>query len=902
MKKNKKVTKWWLALVLSMMLVLSGIIIPEQTVQAEVKASGECGENLTWTLEDGVLTISGKGDMTNYNSISDAPWYENRTSITKVVIEEGVTSIGDRAFPKYSNLISVEISSSVKRIGNYTFKDNGNFQKVSIAKNSQLTDIGTGAFSWCTKLEEFQLPTSVENIGESAFSDCESLTTMEIGPNVLKIDVYAFTLCDNLKFTVDNNNPNYASTDDGALYNKNFTTLLSAPGASGEFVIPSSVTTITSYAFYYCPNITSVTIPANVESIEKSAFEGAKVSNITFEKDSKLTTIGEAAFCECIELETIFIPANVTTIECSAFSSSGLHNLSFASKSSLKKIESGAFNGCKNLQNIIIPNSVNTIEKSAFGSMDTDLTEIIILSPNVVLDSDFVINSDIKTLIYPSVLNLDFLNEKVDTKFSFTDEGDGTISLFVEKIEWHIPLGMGPLTLPDDIDGKPISSIAFANDIDTKNIIISHTTEDNHYYAAYDIEDASSHREICTVCGYSNPSAVPHNYGDGTETCICGYIPFTVSNNSTSCFFTYGSTERETLSVSVTETLSTETLAYQWKWNDEILPDATTQTYTVPADLKAGNYVYSCTISANSYNKTVEIPVHVSKKPITIQADSKEKTEGEENPELTFTITEGAFVSGDTIADWIVSMNTTATKDSAPGTYEITGTATSENYEITVTSGTLTINARQVTPPVPDNPNDNPPGGSDTPSGGSDTPNSEVHKKGAEIKDTKKQGVYKVTGLGNTSGKVGTVEYSKPAKKTAKTVTIPATIQVDGVTYKVTGIAANAFKNNKSITKVTIGSNVKNIGANAFYKCTKLETVNIEKNVNKIGPKAFYGCSKLKTLTIKSTKLTTKKIGSKAFGKTPKSVTVKVPKKKFNAYKSMLIKRGVNKKAKFKKS
>lgn len=64
---------------------------------------------------------------------------------------------------------------------------------------------------------------------------------------------------------------------------------------------------------------------------------------------------------------------------------------------------------------------------------------------------------------------------------------------------------------------------------------------------------------------------------------------------------------------------------------------------------------------------------------------------------------------------------------------------------------------------------------------------------------------------------------------------------------------------------------------------------------------AFYGCSKIKTLTIKSSKLTTKKIGSKAFTKTPKSMTVKVPKKKFKAYKSMLIKRGVNKKAKFKK-
>ena len=72
--------------------------------------------------------------------------------------------------------------------------------------------------------------------------------------------------------------------------------------------------------------------------------------------------------------------------------------------------------------------------------------------------------------------------------------------------------------------------------------------------------------------------------------------------------------------------------------------------------------------------------------------------------------------------------------------------------------------------------------------------------------------------------------------------------------------------------------------------------------MTKIGAKAFYGCKKLKNLTIKSSKLSAKKIGSKAFSKTPKNVTIKVPKKKFKTYKSMLIKKGVNKKAKFKKS
>lgn len=219
-----------------------------------------------------------------------------------------------------------------------------------------------------------------------------------------------------------------------------------------------------------------------------------------------------------------------------------------------------------------------------------------------------------------------------------------------------------------------------------------------------------------------------------------------------------------------------------------------------------------------------------------------------------------------------------------------------------------------------------------------------VPKVGTEEISDDGKAVYEIT----TSDLVkGTVKYLAPTDKKKATVTIPSTVVIAGVTYKVTAIEKNAFKSNKNIKSVTIGKDVKSIGANAFYNCTKLTTVKfgsnvttigdkvfykctalavvnlpsevktigkqafygckkvtsvtIGKKVSNIGSKAFYDCSKLKTLTMKSTKLTTKKIGSKAFGKTPKSITVKIPKKKSVAYKSMLIKCGVNKKAKFKK-
>lgn len=147
----------------------------------------------------------------------------------------------------------------------------------------------------------------------------------------------------------------------------------------------------------------------------------------------------------------------------------------------------------------------------------------------------------------------------------------------------------------------------------------------------------------------------------------------------------------------------------------------------------------------------------------------------------------------------------------------------------------------------------------------------------------------------------GTVSYVAPTNKSATEIIIPDTVKVAGVIYKVTAIEKNAFKNNKKIRSITIGNNITSIGANAFYGCRNVKSITIGKNVSKIGAKAFYGCKKVKTLTIKSTKLTVKTVGKKAFSKTPKNMKVSIPKKKFKSYKSMLIKRGVSKKAKFKK-
>lgn len=186
--------------------------------------------------------------------------------------------------------------------------------------------------------------------------------------------------------------------------------------------------------------------------------------------------------------------------------------------------------------------------------------------------------------------------------------------------------------------------------------------------------------------------------------------------------------------------------------------------------------------------------------------------------------------------------------------------------------------------------------------------------KGQKLTDRKSGAVYKVV---SAKTKGGTVEYTKPLNSKAANISILSTVKIDGISYKVTSIAANAFKNNKKITKVKIGSNITSIGKNAFSGCSKLKTLTIGNNVvsigdnaffncaslktvtmpakvKKIGKQAFCRCKKLKTMRINTKKLSSKFVGNKAFAKIDPKATVKVPASCLKSYKKLLQKKGLN--------
>ena len=201
--------------------------------------SGVPAENsgFKWSLDNGTLTISGTGEIPDYEREGQAPWAP-RNSVKKIVIEKGITRIGKRAFAGCENLTSVSIADSVKSIGSEAFRDCKNLTSATIPSN--VTFIGEGAFSGCIKLNNIDIQNGVKKIDAFAFSGCRSLKNVNIPSSISSIGAYAFMNCSSLE----------------------------------SIEIPNGVVAISGECFSQCSSLKSVTIPKSVNVVIRRAFEG----------------------------------------------------------------------------------------------------------------------------------------------------------------------------------------------------------------------------------------------------------------------------------------------------------------------------------------------------------------------------------------------------------------------------------------------------------------------------------------------------------------------------------------------------------------------------------------------------------------------------------------------------
>ena len=284
---------------------------------------GTTGEetSVAWNFDSttGTLTISGKGAMATYVTKEGVPWYDYRSQITSVVVEDSVTSIGQYAFYDCTNLTSVTIPESVTSIGNFAFDNCRSLTSITIP--SGVTSIGEDAFHYCRSLTtvDFAENSQLQTIGTYAFRSCRNLTSITIPASVKTLGNGTFALCKNLKEVT--------------------------------FAKGSQLETIGHNAFSSCEALESIHIPAGVTSIHSYTFNGCKaLASVTL--SPKATMIEGSAFYLCSGLKEIVIPSSVTEIGANAFQGSGLMRVTIPA--AVNQIGEMAFSSCDNLDEVIM--------------------------------------------------------------------------------------------------------------------------------------------------------------------------------------------------------------------------------------------------------------------------------------------------------------------------------------------------------------------------------------------------------------------------------------------------------------------------------------------------------------------------------------------------------------------
>ena len=330
-------------------------------IMASAATSGSCGDNATWSYDVATqtLTISGTGAMYDYE-YDKRPWYEYEDSITTVVVNSGITYLGNNVFNNFENLVNATLPESVTSVGTNVFRYCKKLEALTLP--NKLQAIGAYMFYGCRKLNNILIPESVTQISDNAFLDCSAFTTFNVPKNVRTIGADLWLGCTSLAFiTVDKDNAYFENDSNGVLYDKGKSTLIFYPPASvlESYQIPYSVKKVEDSAFYNCDNLTEISLP-NVTTIGDGAFFDC--GNLTEISLPNVTMICDAAFFKCYNLTEISLP-NVTTIGDSAFSDCG--NLTEISLPNVTTIGDSAFSYCGYLTEISLHN-VTTIEKNAF--------------------------------------------------------------------------------------------------------------------------------------------------------------------------------------------------------------------------------------------------------------------------------------------------------------------------------------------------------------------------------------------------------------------------------------------------------------------------------------------------------------------------------------------------------
>ena len=285
--------------VCSILLILCVVLCLALPVSAVGGSISDC--DAVWSYEDGVLTISGQGSLITY---AYKPWSNYISQITTIVVEDGITSIGNKVFSGHENVTSITIADSVTEIGENAFYGCSSLMDVKLPAN--LTSLGANSFTRCTFLTEITLPDTLTTLSDGLFSTCTSLTTVHFPTNVTSLGSYTF----------------------------------SGSGLT-ELTLPEGITSLGEKCFYGCQSLKQIVLP------------------------STLTTMGDSAFQNTTALTSIEIPGSLSVIPENAFGASGLQKAVISE--GVTYLDRFAFSGCRSLSDVTLPSTVTELDHAAFA-------------------------------------------------------------------------------------------------------------------------------------------------------------------------------------------------------------------------------------------------------------------------------------------------------------------------------------------------------------------------------------------------------------------------------------------------------------------------------------------------------------------------------------------------------
>ena len=798
----------------------------------------------------------------------DGPFHES--NVQKATLEKGITSIPRNLFHKNTTLTQVTIPDTVTKIEEFAFAECGNLESVSLPDN--VNQIGEYVFAK-TGIKEINIPDTVTTIQDHAFKNCTALKTINWSKSITDIQSYAFENCDALT----------------------------------KLDIPNTVTNIGEGAFYECGGLSAIAVPNSVKSLGSRAFENCDALAKVSISDS-VTSMGEKAFYDCDALTDVKLGTGITQIPTSCFEHcDALPSVVLPYR--VSKVGDNAFKNCVELTEITIPRATTSISTSAFSypakmtvygisgtyaetfanQQGMKFVNKAVKATNVVLDkTELTLNRGMKYSLTMTVTPATFTDEvswkstnvnvaaiAEDGRVTAKEAGQATIKVTVGDVSATCKVNVVQPVTSIYLNKTSLEMTA----LDTYQLQASvYPSEANNKEVSWE----SSDEKVATVdenglvqAKEKGTAVITAKAKDGSE--VSRSCKVTVKNtayvvtdisklesthnyeNNCSDFWVYTKAGASALNITFnSKTALEEDFDYLYvfdKENKQVGKYTGTQlagkTITVSGDTVKIQLVSDD--AGNAWGFKVDV---IAEK-VEEECKHTDTTKREVRNAKAATCTLDGY-SGDIYCTNCGNLIEAGSVTKAIGhqwdngviTKAATATQTGiKTYTCTVCKITRTEVIKAL-------------GNNTKPIGNSNKPKL---KTGEKITDKFTGAVYKVTGK-------NTVEYVKATSKKASR-TIPSTVKLKGIKCQVTSIATKAFKGDSKIKAVVIPATVRKIGKEAFAKC---------KNLKKI--------------TIKTTYLSSKKVGANAFKGIHAKATIKVPKKQKKAYQKLLKARGVGKK------